>query len=273
MYKPHKDHTFRVSYNRAFRAPSLVNNHLDVTVVTPVVLPVVGLYAFPTRAVGDPGLKQETLTAYEIGYSGVLNRRATVSAAVYWNKTDDAIAFTPVAAYSASNPPPGWPLPPQFVPPGVLTSRFTYVNLGSIKDKGLELGVDAVVTSAVSVFTNYSFQAKPVVAFPAPFSINDVNWPAKNRLNMGVNVNTSRYLGSLSVNVTDSAYWQDVLDARFAGTTDSFTLVNGTAGVKWLGDRVVTSVKATNLANQEVMQHIFGDVLKRSVVGELRVSF
>ena len=70
-----------------------------------------------------------------------------------------------------------------------------------------------------------------------------------------------------------SAYWQDVLDARFAGTTDSFTLVNGTAGVKWLGDRVMTSVKATNLANQEVMQHIFGDVLKRSVVGELRVSF
>jgi len=43
MYKPHKDHTFRVSYNRAFRAPSLVNNHLDVTVVTPVVLPVPGV--------------------------------------------------------------------------------------------------------------------------------------------------------------------------------------------------------------------------------------
>jgi hypothetical protein len=36
---------------------------------------------------------------------------------------------------------------------------------------------------------------------------------------------------------------------------------------------VVTSVKVTNLANQEVMQHIFGDVLRRSVVTEARFSF
>jgi hypothetical protein len=32
-------------------------------------------------------------------------------------------------------------------------------------------------------------------------------------------------------------------------------------------------VKGTNLANQEVMQHVFGDVIKRSIVGEMRVSF
>ena len=69
------------------------------------------------------------------------------------------------------------------------------------------------------------------------------------------------------------AYWQDVLDARYAGITDAFTLVNAGFGVRWAGDRVTTSVKVTNLANQEVMQHIFGDVLKRQVVGEVRVAF
>ena len=31
MYKPEANQTFRVSFNRAFRAPSLINNHLDVT--------------------------------------------------------------------------------------------------------------------------------------------------------------------------------------------------------------------------------------------------
>ena len=72
---------------------------------------------------------------------------------------------------------------------------------------------------------------------------------------------------------TDEAYWQDVLDARFAGTTDSYTLVNGSFGLRWLGERVITSVKVTNLTNQEVMQHIFGDVLKRQVVGEVRLNF
>jgi hypothetical protein len=43
--------------------------------------------------------------------------------------------------------------------------------------------------------------------------------------------------------------------------------------VRWAGERVVTSVKILNLANQEVMQHIFGDVLKRQVVGEVRFTF
>jgi iron complex outermembrane receptor protein len=273
LMKPAPAHTFRVSFNRAFRSPSLVNNSLDITVVTPVILPVVGLFAFPTRAVGDPELKQETLTAYELGYTGIVANRATVTAAVYWNHIDDAIRFTPVAAYSAANPPPGWPLPPQFVPPGALPSRYTYVNLGTVKDKGIELGVDALATNAVTVFANYSYQWKPEVDFPAPFTVDDVNWPAKNRFNAGFGVNNSRYLGNLSVHFTDEAYWQDVLDARFAGTTDSYTLVNGSFGLKWLNERVVTSVKVTNLANQEVMQHIFGDVLKRMVVGEVRIGF
>ena len=57
------------------------------------------------------------------------------------------------------------------------------------------------------------------------------------------------------------------------GRTDAYTLVNGGFGVRWAGERVVTSIKFTNLANQEVMQHIFGDVIKRQVVGEVRLTF
>ena len=273
MYKPSQAQTIRASFNRAFRAPSLINNHLDVTVVTPVNLPVIGLFAFPTRAVGNPDLDQETLTALELGYSGTLRNRATVTAAVYWNTTDDAVAFTPVEAYSPANPPPGWPLPPQFVPANLLTSRYTYVNLGTVKDKGVELGVDAKVTRYLGVFTNYSYQFDPEIEFPAPFTAADWNAPANNRFNAGFTVNTDRFLGNLSVNYTGEAYWQDVLDARFAGTTDSYTLVNGSAGVRWAGGRVVTSVKVTNLGNEEVMQHIFGDVIKRQIIGEVRLAF
>ena len=35
---------------------------------------------------------------------------------------------------------------------------------------------------------------------------------------------------------------------------------------------MTTSVKVVNLANQDVQQHVFGDILKRQVVGELRVT-
>jgi iron complex outermembrane receptor protein len=275
MYKPANDQTVRVSFNRAFRAPSLINNYLEQVVITQVNLgPPIGLFNLASLATGNQDLKQETLTAYEIGYSGLIGKRATVTASVYWNNTTDGIFFTPVAAYSPTNAPPGWPLPPAFVPPGLLPSRFTYLNLGEIHDKGVELGVDATVNRYVNVFTNYSYQWMPTIAdFPAGTGINDINLPPKNRFNAGFNASYSRFLGNLSVNFTDSAYWQDVLDARFAGTTDSYTLINGGFGVRWLKDRVTTSIKGTNLANEAIMQHIFGDILRRQVVGEVRFEF
>jgi outer membrane receptor protein involved in Fe transport len=274
MYKPATDQTVRVSFNRAFRAPSLINNHLDVGILTPVTLPVIGQFLLPTLATGNPDLEQETLTAFEVGYTGVVAPRTTVSAAVYWNNTDGSIAFTPVAFYSAASPPTGWPLPPAFVPPNTLPSRYTYLNLGTVKDKGVELGVDSAVNPYLNLFVNYSYQWMPEIEdFPTGVTINDVNWPAKNRFNVGANVNYTKWFGNVSLNYTDESYWQDVLDARFAGTTDAFTLVNAAVGYRWFNEKVVTSLKLTNIGNQEIQQHIFGDILRRQVVGEVRFGF
>ena len=302
MIKPSAAQTFRVSYNRAFRAPSFINNNIETTVLDQAnlsgIVPLLGplppaiaagltqqltRFVFPIRAAGNPDLRQETMTAYEVGYTGVIARRATVTAAVYWNVTTDGIYFTPNAVYTGANPPATWPsalIPPQLIFPALaargvlLPASFTYLNLGTIKDKGLELGVDSPLNRYVNVFANYSFQAMPEAEdLPPGTSINDVNWPARNRFNAGFDFSFSRFLGNLAVNFTDEAYWQDVLDARYAGTTEAYTLINAGAGIRWMGDRMVTSVKLTNLANAEVMQHIFGDVLKRQVVGEVRFSF
>ena len=302
MMKPTAAQTFRVSFNRAFRAPSFINNHIQTTILNEAnlsaIVPLLGplppaiaagltpqlsRFIFPIRAVGNPDLRQETMTAYEVGYTGVVAERATVTAAVYWNVTKDGIYFTPNAFYSGANPPPTWPsavIPPQLIFPALaargvlLPASFTYLNLGTIKDKGFELGVDTSLNRNVNVFANYSYQAMPEAEdLPPGTSINDVNWPAENRFNTGFDFSYSRFLGNLTVNFTDDAYWQDVLDARYAGTTEAYTLVNAGLGVRWLGERIVTSLKVTNLANEEVMQHIFGDVMKRQVVGELRFSF
>ena len=279
MYKPSLNQTFRVSFNRAFRAPSFINNNLDVVLLNQANLsaisPALSAFVFPFRAVGNPDLKQESMTAYEIGYTGVLNSRASVLEAVYWNTTDDGIFFTQAGRYTATNPPVTWPPQiPTFVlnliPPPGLPSLFTYQNLGTVHDKGIELGVDAVVNRYLSVFTNYSYQADPDVE---GFDPSEINFPANNKFNIGFNGNYERYFGNLSVNYTDSAYWQDVLDQRYAGTTDAFTLVNMGLGVKWSQDRLVTSLKINNLLNSEVQQHIFGDIIKRQVVGEVRYSF
>jgi iron complex outermembrane receptor protein len=283
MIKPDAAQTFRVSLNRAFRAPSFINNHVDATVLNEVNLgaisPLLARFMFPILAVGNPDLKQETMTAFEVGYTGVIRNRATVTAAVYYNVTDDGIYFTPNRFYTPAAPPPG--LAPAIVgilaglnPPVLLPSRFTYLNLGTIKDKGFEVGLDAAVSPYLNVFTNYSYQAMPVAEdLPPGTSINDINWPPKNRLNAGADFSYGRFLGNMNLSFTDEAYWQDVLDARFAGTTDSFTTVNAGFGVRWADNRVTTSIKVINLTNEDVLQHIFGDVLKRQIAGEVRVGF
>ena len=285
MMKPDAAQTFRVSFNRAFRSPSFINNNIETTILNEVNLsalsPLLARYVFPIRATGNTDLKPETMKAYEVGYTGVIRKRATVSAAVYWNTTNDGIYFTPVAAYGPASPPPGWPLPPAVLgilaalrPPVVLPSRFTYLNLGVIKDKGVELGVDAALNRYVNVFTNYSYAAMPIAEkLPPGTSIDDINWPAKNKFNAGFNFSYRRLLCNLGVSYTDEAYWQDVLDARFAGKTQPFTVVNGGFGVRWLDDRLTTSLKMTNFGNTEVQQHIFGDITKRQVVGEARFRF
>jgi hypothetical protein len=97
--------------------------------------------------------------------------------------------------------------------------------------------------------------------------------PPNNRFNAGFNVSYGRFFGDLGLSYQGEAYWQDVLDARYAGTTDAFTLVNGSFGAKWAGGKLTTTIKATNLGNQQVQQHVFGDVIKRAVVVDMRISF
>jgi outer membrane receptor protein involved in Fe transport len=274
LVKPSARQTIRLSFNRAFRAPSLINNHIDATILNQVDLsalsPQLAQYVFPIRAVGNPDLAQETLTAYEIGYTGVVHPRLVLTAAVYWNDTDDAIFFTQAQRYSAAAPPPGWPLPPavlDMLPAPGLPSTFTYLNLGAVRERGFELGADAAVHRGVGVFANYSYQTDPRVAFDP----TEVNFPPNHRANAGFTATRGRLFGNMTVSYTGEAFWQDVLDARFAGTTKAYTMVNGGLGARWLDGRLETSVKTTNLLNREVMQHLFGDIFKRQVVGELRL--
>jgi iron complex outermembrane receptor protein len=281
MIKPSETQQFRISYNRAYRSPSVINNFLDVTIVEPINLgafsPALAgrVYPLPVRSTGNPDLQEEKMDAFEVGYTGIVANRATLSAAFYVNKTKNDINFTELTneRYTATNPPPGWPLPPAViaaVPGGSFPAHFTYLNFGGVTQKGIELGIDGALNQFVHAFANYSWQGEPE---PDGFDISELNLPPTNRFNIGASVNYQRILGNLSVNYTDDAFWQDVLDSRYHGTTDAYTLVNGGFGLKWLGDQLTTTVKVINLLNEDVQQHVFGDVLKRQVIGEVRVVF
>ena len=140
-----------------------------------------------------------------------------------------------------------------------------YVN----KNKGFELGIDGAVSEGFNVFANYSYQAEP----EPDFALSEINLPPTNRFNAGFNFSQGHFLGNASVSFVDDAFFQDVLDARFSGPTQSYMQVNGAFGVKWLRDKLTTTVKVINLLDEDIQSHVFGDILKRQVIGELRFQF
>jgi outer membrane receptor protein involved in Fe transport len=275
-----------VSYNRAYRSPSVINEHLDATILNqatipaiPGVLPVPQTVVFPIVAEGNTDIAEESLDAYEVGYSGFVAGRATLSAAFYVNNYHDNINFTQTGTYTTQNPPPAPGFPPPLRPLlNVLNAVgrglpccFTYLNLGDYQQIGFELGADFMINPNLTAFANYSWQDEPNAENDA--DQDELNIPPASRVNVGMNFNYGRYFGNFAVSYQDDAFFQDVLDARYHGTTEAFTLVNAGAGVKFQQDRYTAALKILNLFDEDVQQHIFGDILNRQIIGELRVKF
>lgn len=288
LVKPMADHSFRVSYNRAFRAPSAINNNFDVTIAEPLpfgaispALEPLGVFYVPVVSTGNDNLQEERLDAIEIGYTGLIGGRTTVTAAWYLNRFTDQILFTQTGEYGLT-PPPGFPamlgpFPGAAVWAGLyqagirFPSSYSFRNFGTMTQQGIELGIDTAFNANVSGYVNYSWQGEPD---PEDFNLSELNLPAEHRFNIGATLTAGRFVGSAGVSYAGKAYWQDVLDTRYHGFSDAYTLVNASAGVRFgAGDRMRLMLKGTNLANEDIQQHIFGDIIKRQFAAELRITF
>jgi len=315
MVKPHPSHAVRASYNRAFRSPSAVNNFLDQKIFAPGTIidlrPLIPLLPPPLSAlvprapfplivnnIGNPGLKEESLTAYELSYTGTFNDKTTLGLAVYQNDSDDSINFTSILpssdfptggpgfeVYTPANsaetgiPGPLYGVLLQLRIPGFPLPRTvsTYLNLGPSRQRGLEASIDHRFTNNFSGSVNYSFQDDPEILDPDSgqirYPIGELALPPKHRFNAAVNWSSKRFVGNASVNHVGEALWTDVLTSTFHGFTDAFTMVNASFGVRWADGKVTTTLKGTNLTDETIQQHIFGDILKRSVFAEVRFQF
>ena len=299
IWTPVDGHSFKVSFARAFRAPSAVENYLelhfvggwipldafdpDLTEPFPLV---VNMY-------GNPDLKAETIDSFEIGYSAVLNGGLThLDANVYVSEIHDKIATQPSTAalieagvepfYTSENPPPGWPLNPIVIDflalQGVyLPANYMALNIGSIRSAGIELSARHTFRRGVTLFGNYSYQSLPEMLDPIgdpnrPPS-DSVNTPPLHRFNAGATYNGQRYLGNLTVNYSDRAFFAQGIQPFYYGYSDSYTLVSASAGRRWSDGWLTTNLKVLNLFDDPVIQHVFGDVIRRTVMLEALFRF
>jgi len=278
------NHVIRAGFGRAFRTPSLINNFIEVTIFNAVVLPGFGQYVFPSIVVGNPDLVEERVDQIEIGYRGAVdNGKFSWDVAVYRSETKDSLDFFTAGVYTFFNQPPGFPPPFQCglplapVPPCpagfpgsiLLPSRFSYRNVGKTVNKGFEVGLRALLIPRNTMTINYSYQQDPEIeGVPA----DSIGRPPNHRFNVGWNGYQNDWFYAASVNYTDEAYWTDVLDSRFWGTTDAFTTVDASLGLMMMQGTAEVSIRATNLFNTQAQQHIFGDIIGRRIVAEFGLT-
>lgn len=255
---------------------------------------------------GNTELHEEHIEAFELAYTGTFGGKTTVGVAVYQNVTDDNVNFTSLLPdaehaqgleglqfYTPQNPArgvgavSGQPiqldpvlmgilegLPAPFGPIRLPYRVFTYLNLGPLQNRGVELSIAHHFGRGVSASANYSWQGEPKILDPESgqlrYPLAEVGLAPKHRFNVGASYDGPRALGELNVSYTDRAYWNDVLSSEFHGWTDAYTLVNATIGIKLAGGKVLASLRGTNLLDEMVLQHIYGDITRRAVMAQVR---
>jgi len=281
---------------------------VDLTPLRPLLGPAGALVPPPffltVNAFGNSEMKEQVTDAFEVAYTGTFGGNTTIGLAAYQAESSDNINFTyifppgtpgypPPTYYSVTNPAKGVTLggqaitlspilmgilaniPPQFGGPILLPEKAaTYLNLGPIRNRGVEASIDHRFNNEWSAFANYSWQDTPEIqdagSGEIPYPVQEVGLPSEHRFNAGLGYSGKTFFGNANVNYAGEALWVDVLNASYAGFTESYTMLNATLGVKFADGKVMVSLKGTNLTNDKIQQHIFGDILKRSVVAELR---
>ena len=266
-------------------------------------------FLLTVNAFGNSEMREQSTDAYEVAYTGTFGGKTTVGLAAYLTDTDDNINFTyifppgtpgypPPTYYSVTNPAkgvtvptattPAQPItlspilmgilaqvPPQFGGPIVLPEKAaTYLNLGPTRNRGIEASIDHRFNDEWSMNANYSWQDQPEIldadSGQIPYPVQEVGIASEHRFNAGLGYSGKTFFGNANVNYAGEALWVDVLNASYAGFTEAYTMVNATLGVRLAEGKLTVSLKGINLANEKIQQHIFGDILKRSIVAEVR---
>ena len=295
LVSPQPNHTFRLSYNEAFRSPSVINNYLNATILVQQ-----GPFVLPAHASGNVALDEEHLTAYEVGYVGSFDNGLVLTLAAYQNETEDSIDFYNSNFYGINvaqgvfNPPPplnpatGVGVPPQVIPcfafspgtfppcpagglRGLFISDFSYRNVGQTTDTGVEFSLNQRIGAEWTWFFNVSWQDEPEFEGLTPAEELTQNLPPEWRANAGVSWDSGRWFWSTNVNYQDEAFWADVPFA--SGTTDSFTMVNAAIGIRLMDERMTLQILGANIFDEDVQQHIFGDIISRKITGQIGFRF
>jgi iron complex outermembrane receptor protein len=228
LYAPAPDQTVRFSVAQAFRNPTLLESYLQSATPTP---------PFTLIGAGNPDLKPEGVTSYEVGYRTTLTQRVTVGLNLFYNEYSDLIINTRV-----------------FAPPDIILS---FANGMDARGVGGEPDLDILVTGWLSLFANYSYQQiTDKDDNPGTVSVNEKDRVRRDTPRHKVNVGTRmRFNGGWSASLF--AHWvddterliTDLAGNEYLAAVNSYTLVNGRVGYAFRKERAEASLSIFNIFN------------------------
>jgi iron complex outermembrane receptor protein len=260
---PRPAQSLRFTYNRAYRAPTLLENFIDVSL--PAAVPLVPPFYYLQRVLGSTDLKMEHQDAFEVGYSAALNSKTAVFATVYDQTVKNNIWFFPTSFYGPWTPPPGWPTA---IPVPVLPHEFGFVNLGRVRDRGIELAT-TIEWPRLSINGTYTFQATPRQRDESAIPLT-INRPARHQFGGSLTFTDKQWTIAGDAHFTDKAFWADVFTEPFWGTTPSFVATNARVSYRIANRPWEIWAAATDLLDEKIKSHVFGDTVRRKIAAGVR---
>jgi outer membrane receptor protein involved in Fe transport len=170
---------------------------------------------------------------------------------------------------------------------GRIPALFQYANGATTRNRGFELGGGWGGKSGLSVSLTYSYQDVPIsdgvamndridvvraeteagVDLDGDGKVADttafVNIPARHRLSGTIGLARPRWGATATADYVAQTFWQDVLTSDFWGYVPSYTLVGVRGSYVWPKKHLKLGVQVTNLLDEPIQQHIYGDIIGR----------
>jgi iron complex outermembrane receptor protein len=298
VYSVDSNNTLRFTFNRAFQVPNYSEFFLQADVAAPRDLSQLqGLcapfgvdcgFTQPTRvlALGNESLDVEEITTWEIGYSGILRRKAFLTIDYYNSAANDFITDllpqlgTPLGRTNPNFGPwePPEPLP-QPVVAGIraavpllsnnldgsnILAALSYSNFGEVDTQGIDIGLNYYFLDPWKLAFSYSwFDFEPQEDVPPGFDpLLAPNSPEHSFL-VGLAYLDQRWGVDVAVRWVDDFRWSVGI---FQGDVISYTTVDLNANYSIVENWTV-GANISNLFDDEHYESFGGDIISRRALG------
>ncbi len=266
FFSPSKNHIFRLSFTQAYRNPSFIESYLHIERQLIFTLP----SPFPPLQIpcayifqGNPDLKPEAVTSFEIGYHSTWSRHFTFEVNLFHNRYVDFFSTSrAVTFYQPNEILPGFP---GGLIPKTMVSSFE--NWGDGWGLGGEMNLAFSFNRRVSGFLNYAYQViKNKDDDPSTMNIDEKNRERtenpKHKANAGL-----RFLFKNGISLNLLAHWVDKTQKVFSdssgrtslGPVKAYFLFNPRLGYTFWRNKAEIGVAVFNLFNNRHYEYPPGD--------------